>query len=56
MAAIIAEEKLEYVSKYFRHRKGELSSLEDVYVAVLWSANTGKPPDYARKEQLCQGS
>jgi hypothetical protein len=46
LAAMTAEEQLEYVAKYFSPRKDKLSSLEDVYMAILWPAAIGEPLDY----------
>ncbi|MFZ0930716.1 MAG: transglycosylase SLT domain-containing protein [Syntrophobacteraceae bacterium] len=46
LAAMTAEEQLDYVAKYFSPRKDEISSLEDVYMAILWPAAIGKPLDY----------
>jgi len=46
LAAMTAEEQLEYIAKYFSPRKNELSSLEDVYMAILWPVAIGEPLDY----------
>lgn len=43
--------QLDYVEAYFRG-KGKLSTLEDVYMAILWPAAIGKPNDYI----LCSDS
>jgi hypothetical protein len=43
LAAMTAEEQLDYVEKYFAHYKGRLHSLPDVYMAILWPAAAGKP-------------
>lgn len=46
LAAMTAEAQLDYVEKYFSGRKGQLQTLEDVYMAVLWPKAIGKPNDY----------
>ncbi len=46
LAALSAEEQLDYVQKYFHPHRGKLHSLEDVYMAILWPAAVGKPMDY----------
>ncbi|MFZ5450456.1 MAG: transglycosylase SLT domain-containing protein [Thermodesulfobacteriota bacterium] len=46
LAEMTAEEQLDYVEEYFKHSKGKLKSLEDVYMAILWPAAVGKPLDY----------
>lgn len=46
LASMTAEEQLDYVESYFESKRGRLSSLEDVYMAILWPAAVGKPTDY----------
>lgn len=46
LAAMTAEDQLNYVYKYFRPFKGRLQSLGDVYMAILWPAGVGKPDSY----------
>ena len=43
LASMTAVQQLAYVEKYFRPSKGKLTSLEDVYMAILWPAAIGKP-------------
>ena len=42
LAQMTQLQQLDYVEKYFQPYKGRLSSLEDVYMAVLWPAASGK--------------
>lgn len=42
LAAMSAEEQLDYVGRYFKPYRGRLKYLEDVYMAVLWPAAVGK--------------
>lgn len=46
LAAMSAEDQLNYVYKYFKPYKGRLHSLEDMYMAILWPAAVGKPLSY----------
>lgn len=46
LAAMTAEQQLEYVSAYFWPYRSRLNTLSDVYMAVLWPAAIGKPQDY----------
>ncbi len=46
LASMTAEEQLDYVEEYFKPSKDKLKSLDDVYMAILWPAAVGKPPDY----------
>lgn len=46
LAAMTAEDQLNYVYKYFAPYKGRLHSLEDLYMAILWPAAIGKPMSY----------
>ena len=41
-----AEKQRDYVAKYFAPHKNKLSTLEDIYMAVLYPAAVGKPNDY----------
>src|SRR2546427_796322 len=43
LCRMTAEEQLDFVAKYFAGRKGQLQTLEDVYMAILWPAAIGKP-------------
>jgi hypothetical protein len=47
LAAMTAEDQLNYVYKYFRPWAGRLNTLGDVYMAILWPKAVGKPDDYA---------
>jgi|SRR5690554_4903135 len=42
-----AVDQLTWVYKYFKPYKGKIKSLEDCYMAILYPAGIGKPPDYA---------
>ena len=46
LAAMTAEQQLDYVEKYFAPFKGRLHTLEDLYMAILWPAGIGQPNDY----------
>lgn len=46
LAAMTAEQQLVYVEKYFQPYKGRLSTLADLYMAILWPAGVGKPMEY----------
>lgn len=43
LAAMTAEEQLEYVAKYFKPYAGKLQLLSDCYMVILWPAAVGKP-------------
>jgi len=43
LAALTAEQQLEWVLAYFMPYKGRLKTLADVYMAILWPAGIGKP-------------
>lgn len=47
LSKMTAVNQLDYVEKYFKPRKGKLSSLEDVYMAILYPAAIGKPASHA---------
>ena len=40
-----AEEQLDFVREYFLPYKNRLRTLEDIYMAVLWPAATGRGPN-----------
>jgi len=46
LAAMTAEDQLEFVRKYFEPRKGKLKNLGDIYMAILWPAGIGKPDNH----------
>lgn len=46
LAAMSAEDQLNYVYKYFEPYKGRLRNLSDLYMAILWPKAVGKPDDY----------
>lgn len=46
LAAMTAEDQLNFVWKYFRPFDGRLRSLADVYMAILWPAAVGKPDSH----------
>jgi len=39
-------EQLDYVERYFAPYAGRLTTVEDVYMAILWPKAVGKPLDY----------
>jgi len=43
LAAMSAEDQLNFVEKYFYPYRNMLETLEDVYMAILWPAAIGKP-------------
>lgn len=47
LAAMTAEDQLNFVWKYFKPHKGRLTSLADIYMAILWPAAVGKADDFA---------
>lgn len=51
LASMTAEEQLDYVEEYFLPSSGKLTTLEDVYMAILWPAAVGKPLDYVLFEK-----
>jgi len=46
LAVMSAEEQLDYVKDYFSPYAGRLSTLEDVYMAILWPKAVGQSDDY----------
>jgi hypothetical protein len=46
-----AVEQLQYVKSYFLPQKGKLSTLEDVYMAILYPAAVGKPVTHVLFEE-----
>lgn len=51
LAAMTAEDQLNFVWKYFRPYKGRLQNLGDLYMAILWPAGVGKPDSYVLWER-----
>lgn len=51
LAAMTAEDQLNFVYKYFRPFKGRLRNLGDVYMAILWPAGVGQPDSYVLWEK-----
>lgn len=47
LAAMSAEQQLDYVQKYFTPKSGRLQSLEDVYMAILYPVAIGRAPGTA---------
>jgi len=45
LASLKPEKQLDYVELYFRSRGGQLQSLEDIYMAVLYPAAIGDAPE-----------
>lgn len=43
LAAMTAEQQLDYVERYFRGYANRLGTLEDVYMAILWPRAVGQP-------------
>lgn len=46
LAAMTAEDQLNYVWKYFSQWKGKLKTLGDLYMAILWPRGVGKSETY----------
>ncbi len=46
LAAMSAEQQLDYVLRYFQPYKGRLKNLGDLYMAILWPAGIGKADDW----------
>ena len=46
LAAMTAEDQLNFVWKYFAPFKGRLKTLGDLYLAILWPAGVGKPESF----------
>lgn len=46
LAAMTAEDQLNYVYKYFAEHKGRLRTLSDTYMAILWPKGIGKPESH----------
>jgi hypothetical protein len=46
MAEMSAEEQLTYVERYFAPYRGKLTTLEDIYMAILWPRAVGRASDY----------
>lgn len=46
LAALTAEQQLDFVYKYFEPYAGKLKNLGDLYMAILWPAGVGKGDDY----------
>jgi hypothetical protein len=47
LAAMTAEQQLDYVSRYFSPYRGRLGTLEDVYMVILWPKAVGASNDAA---------
>jgi len=43
LASMSVVKQLDYVERYFMPRAGKLTTLEDVYMAILWPAAIGRP-------------
>lgn len=46
LAAMSAEDQLNFVWKYFEPFKGRLKTLSDLYMAILWPKAVGKPESF----------
>ncbi len=46
LAAMSAEDQLNYVWKYLSPQKGRLNNLGDIYLSILWPAGIGKSDDW----------
>lgn len=51
LAAMTAEDQLNYVYRYFLPYKGRIKNLGDLYMAILWPAGIGKSDDYVLWEK-----
>jgi hypothetical protein len=46
LARMSAPKQLDYVARYFAPSRGRLTTLADVYMAILWPAAVGKPDTF----------
>ena len=46
LAAMTAEDQMDYVEKYFQPYRNMLETIEDLYMAILWPAAIGKPDSW----------
>ena len=46
LAAMTAEQQLDWVFRYFEPFRGRLKNLGDFYMAILWPAGIGKPDSF----------
>lgn len=46
LARMTPEDQLNWVYRYFKGYKGQLKSVEDLYMAILWPAAVGKTNDF----------
>lgn len=46
LAGMTAVQQLDWVEKYFQPYKGKLSTLADLYMAILWPSAVGKPMEH----------
>lgn len=51
LALLTPEAQLDWVEKYFEPYKGKLSTLADLYMAILWPAGVGQPLSYVLWDQ-----
>lgn len=51
LAAMTAEDQLNFVWKYFAPYKGRLRNLGDVYMAILWPGAVGQPDSFVLFDQ-----
>lgn len=51
LTSMSALQQLDWVEKYFQPDKGKLSTLADLYMAILWPAGVGKPMEYVLWDQ-----
>lgn len=51
LAAMTAEDQLNFVYKYFRPYSGRLKNLGDIYMAILWPKGVGQPDSYVLWEK-----
>ncbi len=52
LAALTADQQLEWVLAYFMPYKGRLKTLADVYMAILWPAAIGKPDNWTLWDEV----
>jgi hypothetical protein len=46
LAAMTAEDQLNWVYRYLKPWKGKIKNLADLYLTILWPKGVGKPDDY----------
>lgn len=56
LAAMTAEQQLDYVRRYFEPYRGKLRSIEDLYMAILWPRAVGKSSSFVLFDANSEGT